>query len=892
MLMVSSVNISVFADSTNYKIIVENGRLEKVNHSIEKEYRELIKAIIATASDKMTTIYPKTFGHLRGSGLTLGLIGHNSKNDNSRAAVDAQVHSNRYPKNEIALALSLEINMIQFRWPGKQITEKNKNSLISTITHETMHAMMMEALTSGMTITNVQGEPNGDRFPNWFIEGTAVVSGGGTEFVDGLLYYVPKKKVNGKPVYGKHIDDSTITEEDLRKVFSVASLTEAREPNSKNSLNIYASYGTGYLACLYLGDLIANGGSTIDQEPNVATIRAGLDTLMSTIAQGYSLDQALKKLTKYKGLIDFEENCLDELASYSTRLIPQIKDGKGSALTSLNNPNTLDPESLSIFDNPTIILNDKYTRMINKYPAGHIVIKGGSRVHTGYDFRGDYPIDVDAPDIVLGSASIQDVRIDFINEKIIGLTNGEYLIDGEIVTPSTDGKLDIKPYIGKVISIVKTGHNYLKNSPVFELDVPARKLVIIEAVEVTENSITLQAMENAEYKLDDGDWQASPVFSNLEEGREYTVYQRMTAVANQSFKTEQISKKIQTLTTAKPVQQLVSVQVLDKSKGSNITGAAITVTELGKVDTISGETSNSFLLEVGKSYTISAEKADYLANSLNYNVKETDDQIVRIELEKIKSSLEPKPEPKPDPKAEPKPEPKPERKPEPKFEAKSEAKSELKPELKSQPQTEAKTKLKKASKPEPKRIKVYKDDFQDINKDNWYYKAVKFAYENNYMSGISKTSFQPNGDVSRAQVVSILYRLSGDKALAFDNTFADVEAGRWYTNAVNWANKKGIVSGVGNNKFAPNRKLTREEFITILYRYSQKYQKQQINKTADLSEFVDNHQISDYAVSAMQWAVSEGLIYGTADKTISPKSIAVRSQIASVFMRYVQKYGK
>ncbi|PID67203.1 MAG: hypothetical protein CR959_01370, partial [Fusobacteriales bacterium] len=185
--LVMSVDIHVFADSKSYEIMVENGRLEKFTHSIEKEHRDFIQAIVNTASDKMTTIYPKTFGHLKGSGLTLGLIEEENVNSASRALVSTLTAINHNPE-AIQLGLTLEVNMIQFRWPGKPISEENKNALVSVISHEMMHAMMTEALTSGLAGHRVTGDIGG-RFPNWFIEGTAVVSGGGTEFVDSLLFY-------------------------------------------------------------------------------------------------------------------------------------------------------------------------------------------------------------------------------------------------------------------------------------------------------------------------------------------------------------------------------------------------------------------------------------------------------------------------------------------------------------------------------------------------------------------------------------------------------------------------------------------------------------------------------------------------------------------------------
>ncbi len=298
----------------------------------------------------------------------------------------------------------------------------------------------------------------------------------------------------------------------------------------------------------------------------------------------------------------------------------------------------------------------------------------------------------------------------------------------------------------------------------------------------------------------------------------------------------------------------------------------------------------AYKLTEGNTYTVSVKKHGFKPKTVDYVVNQNNEQIVVIVLEKAVANSKPaseskaKPAPQPAPKT--KPEPKVESKPvvKPKYKAASKPvpKPELKPVLKSETESVLKLETKKP----------YQETFKDIKKKDWYYNAVKFAYEHDFMNGESKNKFNPTGNVTRAQVVTILYRLSGDKTTDLKRVFSDVSADQWYSTAVNWASKNGIVNGVDQNKFAPNRNVSREELVTILYRFSAKHQRHGINKIDHLAVFADRDQISDYAVEAMKWAIKEGLISGLSDLTIAPQSGANRAQIATIFMRYIQKYGK
>ena len=139
--------------------------------------------------------------------------------------------------------------------------------------------------------------------------------------------------------------------------------------------------------------------------------------------------------------------------------------------------------------------------------------------------------------------------------------------------------------------------------------------------------------------------------------------------------------------------------------------------------------------------------------------------------------------------------------------------------------------------------------------------------------------------------MTILYRLEGSPAVTGTSAFVDVPAGQWYTDAVNWAAANQIVKGTSATTFAPNDSITREQMAAILYRYAQ-YKGYDVTASADLSAYTDAAIISSYAVSAMQWAVGEGLINGITDTTLVPGGSATRAQVAAILMRFCENVAK
>ena len=176
--------------------------------------------------------------------------------------------------------------------------------------------------------------------------------------------------------------------------------------------------------------------------------------------------------------------------------------------------------------------------------------------------------------------------------------------------------------------------------------------------------------------------------------------------------------------------------------------------------------------------------------------------------------------------------------------------------------------------------------FTDVTEGDWFYDAVRYAYETGLMDGVGDNLFAPNSETTRAQLVTILYRLAGEPEPGGDSGFSDVAAGTWYTDAVAWAAQNGIVNGVSDTEFAPGDDITREQLAAILYRYAA-CQGYDVSQRADLSGFGDASSISGYAQEALSWAHAQGLVLGFEDGSLRPQGNASRAQIAAVLMRFL-----
>ena len=178
--------------------------------------------------------------------------------------------------------------------------------------------------------------------------------------------------------------------------------------------------------------------------------------------------------------------------------------------------------------------------------------------------------------------------------------------------------------------------------------------------------------------------------------------------------------------------------------------------------------------------------------------------------------------------------------------------------------------------------------FTDVSEKDWFYNDAMFVYKNGLMLGTSKTLFSPHGTVTRGMMATILWRMEGSLAPKGENSFTDVEAGRWYADAITWTAENGIFAGYSMDKFGPDDPITREQLTAIFYRYAD-YKGYKLTVTGNLDKFEDADKITDYAKTVMQWAVSNGLIKGKAETLLDPQGTATRAEIAAMLHRFVEK---
>ena len=180
--------------------------------------------------------------------------------------------------------------------------------------------------------------------------------------------------------------------------------------------------------------------------------------------------------------------------------------------------------------------------------------------------------------------------------------------------------------------------------------------------------------------------------------------------------------------------------------------------------------------------------------------------------------------------------------------------------------------------------------FRDVSERDWFYSDVAYVYANGYMEGISSTKFAPNQNTTRAQIVTILWRLTGEPRAMRSNKFNDVSSSAYYDQAVSWAVEAGVVNGFDAKTFKPNDYVTREQLAAILYRYAE-YMNLSTRGASNLSNYNDYYKIGSWARDAMAWANYHGLINGVSYSRIDPKGYATRAQIAAILHRFAVEFG-
>ena len=182
--------------------------------------------------------------------------------------------------------------------------------------------------------------------------------------------------------------------------------------------------------------------------------------------------------------------------------------------------------------------------------------------------------------------------------------------------------------------------------------------------------------------------------------------------------------------------------------------------------------------------------------------------------------------------------------------------------------------------------------FADLDIDAWYADSTDFVIANGLMNGIGDDKFDPDGTTSRAMIVTILWRLEGSPIVNYAMDFEDVDAEQWYTEAVRWAASNKIVEGYGNGKFGTNDAITREQMVTIMFRYA-KYKGYDVSvgENTNILSYGDAYDVAEWAIPAMQWACGSGMIQGIADGStmnLVPQGNATRAQAAAILQRFVE----
>jgi hypothetical protein len=186
------------------------------------------------------------------------------------------------------------------------------------------------------------------------------------------------------------------------------------------------------------------------------------------------------------------------------------------------------------------------------------------------------------------------------------------------------------------------------------------------------------------------------------------------------------------------------------------------------------------------------------------------------------------------------------------------------------------------------------NSYGDIQDTKWYFEAVKYVSQNQIMNGTSDSPklFSPDANLTRAMLVTILFNLVQPARGANTTNFTDVPQGTWYSDPVAWAASEGIVAGIGSGKFAPNADITRQDMMAILFRFAKWQGNGPIDDWAIDLAYDDVNQISSYAYEPIMWCTMKGIVAGEGNNKVNPKGTATRAQAAQVLMNYMKKYSK
>lgn len=189
---------------------------------------------------------------------------------------------------------------------------------------------------------------------------------------------------------------------------------------------------------------------------------------------------------------------------------------------------------------------------------------------------------------------------------------------------------------------------------------------------------------------------------------------------------------------------------------------------------------------------------------------------------------------------------------------------------------------------EEETVAEWENPFTDVKESDWFFETVKYVNKNGIINGMTEDTFAPSTSLTRAMLVTVLYRVEGTPRLNSDSKFDDVDLEDWFGAAVIWASENGIVNGVSETEFAPNTAITREQIAAIMYRYAKAKGFDVSEGGMAVREFEDYETISSWATEAMQWAVNTKLINGKTETTVNPLDKATRAEAATIIMRFIE----
>jgi hypothetical protein len=440
-----------------------------------------------------------------------------------------------------------------------------------------------------------------------------------------------------------------------------------------------------------------------------------------------------------------------------------------------------------------------------------------------------------------------NIQIDFENEELTGFTSGAaYSINGTTTT-SDSVSIDIDDdWFGDSLSIVKKGNGTTTtDSTAQTLSIPSRPTIGNVYIDANTNSIVVTCDDSGcEFSIDGKNWQDNGTFTGLESGTEYTIYVRKKATEN-SFRSLSV-EEIVTMAENK------SISGESSSYYYTITASAGDGGSISPSDSVSVEEGEY------KRYTITPDDGyriedvtvdgDSVGTVESYSFEDVnEDHTIKAEFEK----------------------------------------SDTPNEDTSKDNTGNKNTGKNTNNDytgNQNTDESLENSFKDISETDWFYNDVLNIYDKGIMSGITDNELGPSLPATRGMIAVILYRLSGTTENT-GNSFSDVASDKYYYAPIGWAEKNGVISGYDNGMFGPNDNITREQIVSILWRYTGSPETENYDT---LKQFSDYSDISEYAKSAFAWAYEEGIISGKGNKNLDPKGIATRAEVAKILSSYLE----